>query len=145
MINKLVLFGLEDSCKRLKGDGLSYAAIARALSKECGKRIYAVNVSRYFKAEQDALRDAISASTELQNKKAETHLNVIQQLSEINRDTRAILKSAKAARDPKIALLAIQRVEKQLELQARLLGGISDAPKVVAIREVIINEQNRAD
>jgi hypothetical protein len=109
------------------------------------KRIYAVNVTRYFKAEQDALRDAISASTELQNKKAETHLNVIQQLSEINRDTRAILKAAKAARDHKIALLAIQRVEKQLELQARLLGDISDAPKVVAIKEIYINEQNRAD
>jgi hypothetical protein len=145
MINKLVLFGLEDSCKRLKGDGLSYAAIARALSKECGKRIYAVNVSRYFKAEQDALRDAISASTELQNMKAETHLNVIQQLTDINRDTRDILKAAKAARNPKMALLAIQRVEKQLELQAKLLGDIDDSPKVVAIKEIYINEQTRRD
>lgn len=145
MINKLVLFSLVDSCKRLKGEGLSYAAIARELSKECGKRIYSVNVSRYFRAEQDALRDAISASTELQNMKAETHLNVIQQLSEINRDTRAILKEAKAARDHKTALLAIQRVEKQLELQARLLGDIDDSPKVVAIREIYINEQQRAD
>ena len=145
MINKLILFGLEDSCKRLKGEGLGYAAIARALSKECGKRIYSVNVSRYFQAEKAALSEAISASAKLQNKKAETHLNVIQQLNDINRDTRAILREAKKAHDAKTALLAIQRVEKQLELQARLLGDIDDSPKVVEIREVYINEQNRAD
>ena len=145
MINKLVLFGLEDSCKRLKGEGLGYAAIARALSKECGKRIYAVNVSRYFKSEQDALSEAISASAELQNKKAETHLNVIQQLNDINRDTRAILASAKKSHDHKTALLAIQRVEKQLELQAKLLGDIDNSPRVVAIKEIVINEQSRRD
>ena len=145
MINKVKLFGLEDSCKRLKGKGLSYAAIARALTKESGKEINSVNVGRYFKAEQDALRDAISASTELQNMKAETHLNVIQQLTEINRDTRAILKEAKKSHDHKTALLAIKRVESQLELQAKLLGEIDDSPKIVAIREVFVNEQQRRD
>jgi hypothetical protein len=133
MINKLVLFNLEDQCKRLKGTGLSNAEIARTLSNDSGKTISPVNVGRYFKAEESALSQAISANNKLQTKKAETHLNVIQQLTDINRDTRDILKAAKAARDHKTALLAIQRVEKQLELQARLLGEIDESPKVVSI------------
>ncbi len=43
------------------------------------------------------------------------------------------MKEAKKAHDTKTALLAIQRVEKQLELQAKLLGDIDDSPKVVSI------------
>lgn len=145
MINKIILFNLTDRCKTLKGEGLSYAEIARALSNESGKRISAVNVGRYFKAETLALSEAVSANTKLQTKKAETHLNVIQQLTDINRDTLSILKAAKAARDHKTALLAIQRVQQQLELQAKLLGDIDESPKVVAIREIFINEQSRTD
>lgn len=133
MINKIILFNLTDRCKTLKGEGLSYAEIARTLSDEYDKTISAVNVGRYFKAETLALSEAVSANTKLQTKKVETHLNVIQQLSDINTETLSILKDAKKSHDAKIALLAIQRVEKQLELQARLLGEIDESPKIVSI------------
>jgi hypothetical protein len=57
--------------------------------------------------------------------------SLLGQLLEINRETRAILREARES--PKgqgVALLAITRVEKQIELQAKLLGELKDGPQV---------------
>ncbi len=58
-------------------------------------------------------------------------LDVLAQLLEINTITLEILTASRA--DPKkhpLALQAIDRVQKQIELQAKLLGDLSDAPQV---------------
>ena len=51
-------------------------------------------------------------------------------LKAINRETVEILREARESRSPGIALAAINRVERQLELEARLLGQLNDATKV---------------
>ena len=51
-------------------------------------------------------------------------------LKTINRETAAILAEARESGSLSIALAAINRVERQLELEARLLGQLNDGTKV---------------
>ena len=55
--------------------------------------------------------------------------DVVQQLRDINTVTLAILRESRAANKNGMALFAIDRLMKQLELQAKLLGDI-DQPQV---------------
>lgn len=57
-------------------------------------------------------------------------LDVVKQLKDINEISRAILKEARDDKDNDTALKAIDRISKQLELQAKLLGDI-DRPVAV--------------
>jgi hypothetical protein len=57
-------------------------------------------------------------------------LDIVRQLKAINGAALAILHDARAARDHEVALKAIDRVQRQIELQARLLGAIDDRPQV---------------
>lgn len=90
----------------------------------------------------EAVRLAIS-----QAKDTQAGLNVAQQLMEINQASRKILEAALVAKDPNLALKAIDRVEKQLELQAKLLGDIetgvtvnvNQAPAYVEFRALVLN------
>jgi AcrR family transcriptional regulator len=133
MRNKIKAWGLEKRAIKLKSEEQTNSDIARMLTKECGRDVSRMSVDRYFKSEKAAIGEAIVKREELRAKEASIHLDVVGQLTHINTETLSILKEAKAARDHKTALLAIQRVEKQLELQARLLGEIDESPKVVSI------------
>jgi hypothetical protein len=53
-----------------------------------------------------------------------------QRLKAINNETAAILAQARESQNHVIALQAIARVERQVELEARLLGELSDSAKV---------------
>ena len=55
---------------------------------------------------------------------------LFERLRAINRETAEILREARESSSPSIALAAINRVERQLELEARLLGQMNDATKV---------------
>jgi hypothetical protein len=57
-------------------------------------------------------------------------INAVEQFKAINAATIGILADARKRGDAELALKAIARVEKQIELQARLLGAISDAPTI---------------
>jgi len=76
-----------------------------------------------------AVAEAISQDQELAD-----GLNVTSQLIEINRESRAILSEARAKGDNYLALGAIARVEKQLELQAKLLGDIATGINIQIIQ-----------
>ena len=72
-------------------------------------------------------------------------LDIVKQLKEINDITREILKQSRGISTHEITLKAVARVEKQLELQAKLLGAIDDrpvniyiTPEWIAIRTVIV-------
>jgi hypothetical protein len=56
--------------------------------------------------------------------------SLLDRLVDLNRTTMAILSEARQGNDNELALKAIQRAEKQLELQARLLGELNEAPTV---------------
>jgi hypothetical protein len=53
---------------------------------------------------------------------------VFERLRGINGETIAILREARAASNPALALMAVGRIEKQLELEAKLLGQLNDPP-----------------
>ena len=57
-------------------------------------------------------------------------LDVVKQLKAVNGVTLAILQEARAEKRNGMALFAVDRVLKQLELQAKLLGDLNDAPQV---------------
>lgn len=57
-------------------------------------------------------------------------LNVVAQLRDLNETTRSILQEARQEGDNRLALKAIERAEKQLELQAKLLGQLDERPQV---------------
>jgi len=57
-------------------------------------------------------------------------LDVVKQLKHINGAALTVLRDAKAAGDGELMLRAIDRVMKQIELQARLLGDLDDRPVV---------------
>ncbi len=54
----------------------------------------------------------------------------IAQLKVINRTTIAILREAREQRDPDTALKAIDRIQRQIELQAKLIGELDERPQV---------------
>ena len=87
------------------------------------------------------MREVISNRQDLQAKTTETYLDSISQLSFINEETLAILKGAKKTQDFRIALKSIERVEKQLELQARLLGDIREQPSQVVINVMQVTQE----
>jgi hypothetical protein len=57
-------------------------------------------------------------------------LDVLQQLKAINGATLQILQQARAVGDGDLALRAIDRIQRQIELQARLLGELDDRPQL---------------
>src|SRR5215470_17158581 len=71
----------------------------------------------------------VLASTKQAAEKASAE-TLFDRLRAINRETAAILADARASNLPALALQAIARVEKQIELEARLLGDLNDSVKV---------------
>ena len=56
--------------------------------------------------------------------------SLLGQLLSLNRETLAILKQARDGKDNELALKAITRAEKQIELQAKLLGELQEGTTV---------------
>ena len=73
-------------------------------------------------------------------------LDVVKQLRDINAATLAILEDARDTHQSALALKAVDRVQKQIELQAKLLGELQDgqtvnvlvAPEWVSLRATIL-------
>jgi hypothetical protein len=74
----------------------------------------------------------VSKSEALQQQRAGEYLDTISR--QINSETFRILEQAKASRDSKTSLRAIERIEKQLVLQAALLSEVSKV-KVEEVKE----------
>lgn len=72
--------------------------------------------------------------------------SLLARLTALNKETQAILKDARESKNNELALKAIARVEKQLELEGRLLGELNDqttvnilvAPEWLAVRAAIM-------
>jgi len=73
-------------------------------------------------------------------------LDVLQQLRHINAAALSVLRDARAAGEGELVLRAVDRVLKQVELQAKLLGDLDDRPQInvlvspewVALRETML-------
>ncbi|MGI9072831.1 MAG: hypothetical protein ACR2JB_16320 [Bryobacteraceae bacterium] len=55
---------------------------------------------------------------------------LLDRLRELNLETQFILSEAQESGDPDIALKSIARLEKQLELEARLLGELNEQTRI---------------
>lgn len=107
--------------------GTSVAGLHRHKSDHLGERMAEV-------AERNAEADVRTA------------LDVKAQLRMVNDEAHAVLQAAKAAKDGGLTLQAIDRITKQIELQARLIDLISDGatvnitinPQWVELRTVIV-------
>jgi hypothetical protein len=65
-----------------------------------------------------------------QTAEAEHALDIAKQLRAINAVSLSILDEARRSNNPTIALKAIDRVQRQIELQAKILGELDDRPHV---------------
>ena len=65
-----------------------------------------------------------------QSSEAAHALDIVQQLRLINEASLAILYEAKESNQPLTALRAVERIQKQIELQAKLLGELDERPQV---------------
>lgn len=102
---------------------LALGGIATILANQYGVSVDALqrHKDRHLPA---ALTEACAAE-------ARTHaLDIIAQLRQINHASNAILQAARAQEDPLLALRAIDRIHKQVELQAKLLGDLDERPTV---------------
>ena len=57
-------------------------------------------------------------------------IDLLGQLKAINAATLQVLADARRARDGDLALKAVDRVQRQIELQAKLLGELDDRPQI---------------
>ncbi len=133
-------------CESSDREALETALLRREKTQEEAAKLLGVTrraVGHHLKKHiPEAVRLAISSG-----KATQAGLNVAQQLLEINQASRAILTAALGAGDPGLALRAIDRVEKQLELQAKLLGDIqtgvtvnvNQAPAFVEFRSLVLS------
>lgn len=130
--NLIIKLGLEARANELRNNPENtIREIARILSEESGKTIQPNSVQRYF-SKPDAVVQKVQQRTEVIQQAVQERLDTLQQLRDINQDTLDILKKAKDAKKggDYLALAAIQRIEKQLELQAKLLGDLPTQPTV---------------
>lgn len=94
------------------------------------------DIARQFHVSKDAIArhaaghiPAALAKSQEAREEAQA-LNVVRQLKAINGAAVAILADARKARDHDTALKAIDRIHRQIELQAKLLGELDDRPQV---------------
>jgi hypothetical protein len=60
-------------------------------------------------------------------------IDVVKQLKAINAACLAVLGDARRDRDGELVLKAVDRVQRQIELQAKLLGDLDDRPQIALV------------
>lgn len=89
-------------------------------------------ISRKFAVSEDALHR--HAKNHLAQHLADARQNyafdLVKQLKDINRASREVLKDARDSKDHGLMLRAVDRVYRQIELQAKLLGDLAAQPVV---------------
>jgi len=120
-------------CTHSDRQSLEDALLRHEITQQRAADILGVNRSSVSRHMRDHVQKAVAEAIS-QDKDLEDGLNVTRQLIEINRESRAILSEARAKGDNYLALGAIARVEKQLELQARLLGDIATGINIQIIQ-----------
>ena len=105
---------------------------------------YGTSATALFRHKSDHLPAVLVTG---QAVREEAHaLDVVKQLRDINAATLAILEDARDTHQSALALKAVDRVQKQIELQAKLLGELQDgqtvnvlvAPEWVSLRATIL-------
>lgn len=111
-------------------ESLERAALNKEITQQEIADILGVNRSNVSRHMREHVKKAVAEAI-FHDKELEDGLNVTKQLIEINQAAREILSEARKKKDNYLALSAIARVEKQLELQAKLLGDIATGVNII--------------
>ena len=136
-------------CNHADRQSLEKGILQQTITQQGVADILGVNRSSVSRHMRDHVQKAVAEAIS-QDKELEDGLNVTRQLIEINQAAREILSEARAKGDNYMALAAIARVEKQLELQAKLLGDIAtginiqiiQSPQFVEFKTLILDILN---
>lgn len=88
------------------------------------------NVAKAAEEKEPTTPEAVHAGELLASKEARDFANgpgLIERLVDLTRETREILAEARLAKDRDVAIKALTRLEKQLELEAKILGQIRES------------------
>lgn len=130
-------------CKHPEREAIDRALIDGGAFRNIAQR-FRVSATALFRHKADHLPATMLKAAEAED--VAHALDVVKQLKAINQAAQAILADARKAGDGELALKAIDRIQKQIELQAKLLGELSDAPQVnvtlspewLSVRQVLV-------
>ncbi len=116
-------------CSHAERQAIDIALVAGEPYRSIAKR-FATSPEAMWRHKETHLPTHLSRAEEA--REATQADSLLDQLLHLNRETMAILKEAREGetKDNEIALKAIGRAEKQIELQARLLGELKDTATV---------------
>jgi len=100
------------------------ALLAQEPLRNIAKRT-GTSASALFRHRRDHVAESLAKSKQASDEVEAG--NLFDRLKALNRETAAILAEARASRNHTVALQAIARAEKQIELEARLLSELNDA------------------
>jgi hypothetical protein len=109
------------------------AAIDKALVDGLAVRVIAERYGALTHTSVLRHKETCLPATVVKAKEAENidhAIDIARQLTAINRAALSILAEARQAGDPATALRAIDRIQRQIELQAKLLGQLDERPVV---------------
>ncbi len=118
-------------CVHPKRKEIDKALTERSASNRRIATQYGVNESAIRGHKTNHLKDRLLKAAE-RDEQADIRnaLDVVGQLRAINGASLTILKEARETRDGDLALKAIDRIQRQIELQAKLIGELSDGNTV---------------
>jgi hypothetical protein len=135
-------------CTHPQRADIDRALIAGGALRNIAER-FGLSTTALHRHKSDHLPPAMVKAAELED--VAHALDVVQQLRAINAASLTVLKEARAAGDGALALKAIDRIQKQIELQAKLLGELQDgatvnilvSPEWLAVRSALMTTLTR--
>ena len=114
-------------CTHDQREAIDQALTSQAPYRDIARR-YGVSKDALWRHHDDHLPAVLRRAQEHQEDRHA--LDIVQQLRAINAASLEVLAAARRTGDREYVLKAVDRVQKQIELQAKLLGEISDQPQV---------------
>lgn len=110
--------------------GMSLGALFRHRGEHLTEQLAAAAEQRQAAEPEPAPAPPAEPPEQTRRQVAAEVLDIVGQLKAINGSALEVLQSARRAGDGRLVLLAVDRVQKQIELQARLIGQIDERPTI---------------
>jgi len=137
-VSKIVELNLTDEIEDLRAKGYGYIAISKELQGK-GHNISFMAVARYIKGSNEVAKNVIGKRANLQEKLTERKLNIQDELYKLKDEVNQVKQEALENRDFDLVLKAMDRLQKQFELIAKLTGELQPSKN-----EVNVNVNNYA-
>lgn len=139
---KITALHLENRTVELLAEGKTLRAVAAILSSECGQGISHSAVKRYVESVERAKLDVVTRSDKLKTKIIEAEFNTVRGCMDCIETLNEICQEARDSGDLHIAIMAIDKVYKGLDMMNRILGKYQVQPQqnTINFTEVNLNE-----